>query len=207
MPPFKFPYPFVENRRKARAGFSQNYVTHLIHGSASIGVTPLVTDDIFPSRSLSIFFQTRIRILANGGVHRGLIFEFGSSSRGCAAWVGDNTIGLTAGSGSVADDRATAIFDLGGELSVGREFQLTLAIITGPGRVRIWDGGLRIADAIAVNNEFNGDYADTDNGSFASALVGTITPGVPPASQIAPSGFEVIEPLTIFNGQHPREFF
>ena len=197
------------NRRRALSliGFSQNWGTHLIHGLAGIGVTPLVTGDIFPDRSIEIMFQTRIRILANAGVHRGLIFEFGSSSRGCAAWVGDNTIGFTAGSGTVANDRAEALFDFGGELPVSREFQLIFAVKTGSGRIRIFDGGLRIADQTAVNGDFNGDYSDAADGSFASALVGTITPGVPAASQIAPSGFEVIEPLTIFNGQHPREFF
>ncbi len=196
-----------QKRRKARAGFSQNFVTHLLHGTSSIGVTPLVTDTILPNRSIEIMFQTRIRILSNGGVHRGLIFELGGSGRGCAAWVGDDTIGLTAGSGTVADDRATAIWDFGAELPVGRVFQLIFAIKTGSGRVRILDGGLRIADETAVNDDFDGDYADSNNGSFASALVSTITPGVPAASQIAPSGFEVIAPLLIFNGQIPRQFF
>ena len=204
--PFGFPFLEQQKRRKARSGFSQNFITHLIHGTVAIGVTPLVTNTILPDRSRSIFFETRIRILANGGVHRGLIFEFGGSSRGCAAWVGDQTIGITAGSGTVAADRATAIWSFGAELPIGREFQLTLAIQTGPGRVRIWSGGNRIASDIAANGNFNGEYADTDNGSFASALVGTITPGVPAASQIAPSGFEVIAPLRIFNNQTPRSF-
>lgn len=197
------------NRRRALSlvGFSQNFGTHLIHGSAGIGVTPLVTANILPDRSIEIMFQTRIRILTNAGVHRGLIFELGSSSRGCAAWVGDQTIGFTAGSGVVANDRAEAVWDFGAELPPTREFQLIFAVKTGSGRIRIFDGGLRIADATAVNGDFNGDYSDSENGSFASALVTTITPGVPVLSQIAPNGFEVIEPLTIFNGQHPREFF
>ena len=197
------------NRRRALSltGFSQNWGTHLIHGSAGIGVTPIETGTILPDRGIEIMFQTRIRILANVGVHRGLIFELGSSTRGCAAWVGDQTIGFTAGSGVVANDRAEAVWSFGAELPPSREFQLIFAVKTGAGRIRIFDGGLRIADQAAVNGDFNGDWSDGADGSFASALVGTITPGVPAVSQIAPSGFEVIEPLTVFNGQHPREFF
>lgn len=193
-------------KRKTRAGYPQKFVTHLLHGALDIPLTPIVTNDSFPDRSVPIMYSTRIRILANGGIHRGLIFEFGGSLRGCAAWVGDQTIGLTAGSGTVANERATAIFDLGSELSVGREFQLVFAIKTGAGLVRIWDGGREIARAASVAGDFNGDYADTNNGSFAAALVGTITPGVPAASQIAPSGFEVIEPLKVFDRQNPVEF-
>jgi hypothetical protein len=195
-----------QHRRKDRSGFSNNFITHFLHGSGVIGLTPIVTGDVFPSRAGNIMFQTRIRITANGGVHRGLIFELGGSARGAAAWVGDQTIGITAGSGTVANDRATATWDFGAELPVGREFQLTFAIQAGSGRVRFWDGGNRRAAAISVNGDFNGDWADTNNGSFALALVGTITPGVPAASQIAPSGFEVIAPLNVYNNQVPRSF-
>lgn len=197
----------MQDRRKSRAGYSDQFITHIIHGSVAIGVTPLLTGTILPDRSFSVMFQTRIRILANGGIHRGLIFELGSSTRGCAAWVGDQTIGLTAGDGVVAGDRATAIWSFGAELPPGREFQLIFAVKTGQGRVRIFDGGNRIADTIAANGDFGpGDYSDGADGSFASALVGTITPGVPAASQIAPSGFEVIAPLFVFNNQVPRMF-
>ncbi len=195
-----------EKRRKARAGYSQNFVTHLIHGSAGIGVSPLVTDDIFPDRSIPIQFQTRIRILA--GVSQGLIFEFGSSTRGAAAWVEPNMIGIVAGNGAVANERVSAVWDLGAALATSRIFQLTFVIVPGSGRVRLWDFGIRRADGVAVDNDFGpGDWADTENGSFASALVGTVMADVPVASRIAPSNFEVIEPLTIFNGQQPRLFF
>lgn len=107
----------------------------------------------------------------------------------------------------VAGDRATAIWNFGAELPPTRELQLIFAIRTGAGRVRIFDGGNRIADDIAANGDFGpGDYSDAADGSFASALVGTITPGVPAASQIAPNGFEVIAPLFAFNNQLPRNF-
>lgn len=195
-----------QKRRKARAGYSQNFVTHLIHGSAGIGVSPLVTDDIFPDRSIPIQFQTRIRILT--GVSQGLIFEFGSSTRGVAAWVEPNMIGIVAGNGAVANERTSAVWDLGAALATSRIFQLTFVIVPGSGRARLWDFGIRRADGVAVDNDFGpGDWADTENGSFASAPVGTVMADVPVASRIAPSNFEVIEPLTIFNGQQPRAFF
>jgi len=194
-----------EKWRKDRAGYSQNFITHLIHGSAGIGVTPLVTASMFPDRSLPIMFQTRIRIQA--GVSQGLIFEFGSSTRGAAAWVEPNMIGIVAGNGVVANERASAVWNLGAALPTDRIFQLTFAIVPGSGRVRLWDFGIRRADGVAVDNDFGpGDWADAENGSFAEAVVGTVMADVPVASRIAPSNFEVIAPLLIFNNQMPRSF-
>jgi hypothetical protein len=149
-------------------------------------------------RIAPVFFETRIRITANGGIHRGLIFELGSSTRGCAAWVGDQTIGLTAG--GVGNASATATWDLGAELPVGREFQLSFVVIPHQGSVTIRDGGATLARTVSVDGDFGGAWADVENGSFASALVSSIAPGVPVASQIAPSGFEVIAPLRAFVG-------
>lgn len=194
-----------EKWRKDRAGYSQNFLTHNLHGTVSIGVTPLVTADLFPDRSLPIMFQTRIRILA--GVSQGLIFEFGSSTRGCAAWVEPNMIGIVAGNGAVANERTSAVWNLGAALAQDRIFQLVFAVIPGSGRVRLWDFGIRRADGVAVDNDFGpGDWSDGADGSFASAVVGTVMADVPVASRIAPSNFEVIEPLRIFNNQMPRSF-
>lgn len=192
-------------RKKARAGFSQNFLTHNIHGSAGIGVTPLDTDALFPDRSVPIMFQTRIRIQA--GTSQGLIFELGSSTRGAAAWVEPNGIGLVAGDGVVANDRASAVWDLGAALATDREFLLTFAIIPGAGKVRLWNYGIRQANGVAVSNDFGpGDWADTEDGSFASAVVGTVMADVPVGSRIAPSNFVVIEPLRVYVGQIPRNY-
>jgi hypothetical protein len=273
-----------EKWRKDRAGYSQNFPTHIFHGSGAIAVTPIDTTTLLnglPSpivaitkdnpaevtsgnvhrfstgdvvtiedvggmveitdgqytvtvvdantytldginstafttytsggharkqtRNQPIMFQTRIRILA--GVSQGLIFEFGSSTRGAAAWVEPNMIGIVSGNGAVSNERASAVWDLGAALATDRIFQLTFAIMPGPGRVRLWDFGLRRADGVAVANDFgSGDWADTENGSFASAVVGTVMADVPAGSRIAPSNFEVIEPLKIFAGQIPRGF-
>lgn len=195
-----------QKRRKARAEFSPGFVTHLIRGSSSIPVTPLVTDDLFPDRSLPITFQTRIRIL--GEVAQGLIFEFGSSTRGAAAWVEGTGIGFVAGDGDGEGlMRGTAFWDLEGTLETSREFQLTFAIIPGSGAVRLWNFGRREANGVATNNDFGpGDWADTENGSFASAPVGTVMDTVPVGSRIAPSNFEVIQQLKIFNHQAPMGF-
>lgn len=193
-----------KQRRLNNAGLLNKPATHLIHGSTGMAVNPINTSNILPNRDTPISFTTRIRILDNAGVHRGLIFEFGSSTRGLAAWVGDQTLGFTAGLSG--DDAATATFNLGSELPAGREMQLTYAILTGSGHIRFWIDGQRAADAQAVNGDFNGFYADTQNGSFADIFAGTVANATPGISAIAPNGFEVIEALRIYSGVVPTEF-
>ncbi len=188
----------ARKRRLSNGGRSFQHRTHTIIGTSAVGVTPLVTDDLFPDRLAPIFFEVELLILSNAGVHRGLIFEFGSSTRGAAAWVGDETIGLTAG--GLTTEQAVATWNNGAELGVGRIFKLTLAISPGEGLVRIYDRGIRLESAVASGGDFNGDWADTDNGSFALALVGTVAQGVPVASQITPNGFAVVGPLRVFAG-------
>ncbi len=272
-------------RKKARAGYSQNFQTHLIHGVGAIGVTPIDTTTLLngpPSpikaitkdnpaevtsanphgfqtgyvvtiedvggmveitdgqytvtvidawaytldgidssafttytsggharkqnRNQPIMFQTRIKISA--GVSQGLIFEFGSSTRGCAAWVEPNKIGIVSGNGGVANERVSAVWDLGAALATDRIFQLTFAINPGSGSARIWNFGIRQASGVSVDGDFgSGDWADTEDGSFASAVAGTVMADVPVGSRIAPSNFDVVQPLKIFVGQIPRSFF
>jgi len=193
---------YARERRKDRQGFSQQPQTHRFIGSGAMALTPIATGTVFPNRLTPITFQTRIQITANGGVHRGLIFEFGSSTRGAAAWVGDQTIGLTAG--GLTTEQAVATWDLGAELPPGREFQLTFVMVPGTGEVAVLAAGRILARATASAGNFNGDWADSADGSFATALVGTVASGVPALSQIAPNGFTVIEALHGFVGTVPR---
>jgi hypothetical protein len=188
-------------RMKQQRGFPTAPITHRFAIP-----TATIAASLFPDRERPITLSTRIRITENAGVHRGLIFEFGSATRGMAAWVGDQTIGFTAG--GLTTELATATWDLGVELQPGREFQLMFTALPGTGRINIFNRGKFLQAATASGGGFGtGGWADSEAGSFASAADTTTPDGVPVASDQAPAGFDVILPLTVLNGYVPTEFF
>lgn len=193
-------------RRRGRYGPPDLFRTHDFGPAA---VATIDTDVVFPGRGALVTFHAAIVITADGSVateHRGLAFEFGSATRGCALWVGDETIGFHAGLAGTADG-ATALFDFSAELPVGRRFELVAAVNAGNGQVRLWDKGLELARATATNGDFGpGDWADTGDGSVADDPNGTVVTDVPAASRIAPDGFAVVEPVSVFLNQKPHHF-
>jgi hypothetical protein len=201
----------ARERRKSLAGFPDMFRNMRIFGNTVMEVANIDTTAIFPSLSTPISFKTAIRILAGTGAgldeHRGLIFEFGDATIGTALWVGDSTIGFHAGEDGVVNG-ATALFDNITELPEGLELEIIASVRPGDGRVRVWGNGTELSRSTASSDTFGaaGTWTAASAGSFASVAQGTIIPDVPVISQGAPSGFEVIEPLSVFVGKVPRFF-
>ena len=181
--------------------------TMQIYGVTTMPVANIDTGAIFPSRTVPITFRTAIEITENAGVHKGLVFEFSGSDIGAALWIGDETIGFHAGEDGTVNG-ATALFDNTAELPVGLLMDLIVAIRPGDGRVRIWGNGQELARSVATSDTFGvaGAWAEDSNGSFAATAQGAVIVDVPAASQIALSGFSVIDPLSVYVGQIPRQF-
>ena len=194
-------------RRQSLAGVPEMFRTHQIFGGIVMAVADIDTGAIFPSRTSPITFRTAIEITANAGVHKGLVFEFSGSDIGATLWVGDQTIGFHAGEDGTVNG-ATALFDNTLELPVGLSMDLVVSIRPGDGRVRMWGNGKELARETASSNTFGAAkaWAEDANGSFAATAQGTIVVDVPAASQIAPDGFTVVEPLSVYVGQVPRHF-
>ena len=194
-------------RRLSLAGVPEMFRTAQIFGGTSMAVADIDTGVIFPSRTVPITFRTAIEITVNAGVHKGLVFEFSGSDIGAALWIGDQTIGFHAGEDGTVNG-ATALFDNTVELPAGLLMDLVIAVRPGDGRVRMWGNGKELARAVASSNTFGAAkaWAEDSNGSFAAAVQGTVIVDVPAASQIAPDGFTVIDPLSVYVGQVPRHF-
>ena len=194
-------------RRQSLAGVPEMFRTMQIFGGTVMAVADIDTGAIFPSRTSPITFRTAIEITANAGVHKGLVFEFSGSDIGAALWVGDQTIGFHAGEDGTVNG-ATALFDNTVALPVGLLMDIVVAIRPGDGRVRMWGNGKELARATASSNAFGAAkaWAEDSNGSFAAAVQGTVIVDVPAGSQIAPDGFTVVEPLSVYVGQVPRHF-
>lgn len=195
-------------RRRSLAGIPELFRTHRLFGAGVMEIPQIgiaLTFDL-PQRSAPVTFRTAIRITENSGVHRGCIFEFGGSGRACFFWVQDDGIGFRAGGSPGTNEEAVMLFDNGGELPVGAELDLVICANPGNGKMRLWSNGIEIARAQAVNETFGGTWAGTAAGSFAAAPFGSSPSDVPTNSKIAPSGFEVIEPLSIYAKQTVRQF-
>lgn len=167
-----------------------------------MAVATITPADSFPAGVDSpITFRTAVRI--TGAAPAGLVFELGSSTRGCALAVLGNFIAFVAG--GLTTERGFALFNNGGVLPLGLELDLVAAIRPGDGMVRLWGNGIELARNTATDGNFGGGWTDTGLGSFATVKNGTLHPGVIAGDQ-APFEFDVIEPLSVYNGQVPQHF-
>lgn len=182
--------------------------SHSFRGAAALPLATITTGDAFPTAKLNapVTMATRIRILDNGGTHEGLVFEFGSATRGFVLWVQNNRFGIRAGGAPGSDDAAAFVYLNGTAFAAGLEFNLVACAHPGTGKVELWGNGQRLITRTAVNGNFGGGWSDTGDGSFASDPAGTIATDVPASYRQAPDGFEVLEPLSVYAGQLPAFF-
>lgn len=189
-------------RRRSLAGIPELFRTHKFVGSTSIGVKPIDTDVVFPDREQLVTFKTAVRF-TNRVTAVGVVFEFGSNTRGCALVVGAPNMVLI-GAGGAGTNQAAAIY--GGGFATGAVWELVAAVRPGDGRVRLWANGVEIARATASAGTMGtGGWADGTDGAFAASAAGPL-PALVNSANFAPFGFEVIEPLSVYMGQVPRHF-
>ncbi len=169
-----------------------------------------IATNLFPIRTTLVTFKTSIRILAGTGVgsdeHRGLVFEIGDSAAGVAIWLDDTTVNAHAGEDGIVTG-ANVVHDNTVELPVGLELSLVLAVRPGDGRFILWGNGEELDRSQATDLDFDtaGEWASSSPGSFAAVVQGTTISDV--AQTGAPSGFEVIEPLSVYMGVVPTHFW
>lgn len=201
---------YARERRLSHAGVPNLNRTHRVYGVTVMGVSGISTTTLFPApaRANPVTFRTKIRMTADGTVateHRGVVFKFGGTSRAVTLFVGDDTIGFLAGGPSGSGDVAIALFDFGSELVAGRTFDLTCSCVPNTGEIRLWGNGEELARAVTANGDFGGDWAGSGTGDFAVEPA-SYHVDTPAASQSAPDGFEVIEALSVYVNQIPRQF-
>lgn len=161
----------------------------------------------FPTAKLGqqVTVRTKIRIT---GSALGAIFEFGDSTAGIALALDGQSLYFTAGDGTASSsDSATIQFDNGAAWPAGLELDIVAACRPSEGTIRLWlDGDLsgfaQASGGALLNSRWSGAAA----GSFASAPNGTINLNIPSSARIAPSGFKVIAPLSVFVGQVPQQY-
>ena len=187
----------ARERRKSLAGVPEMFRTHQIFGGTVMTVASIATAT-FPVRTGEVTFKTAIRFSDNTSTRTGLIFEFGSSTAGVAIWIEDQQIGFRAG--GLGDNGALATFANGAQWPAGLELDIVASVRPGLGIIEIWLNGQTVLKA--QSDAFT-QWAASSEGSFAAAVQGTTPSDVVQTG--APSNFAVIEPLSVYIGQRPRQ--
>ena len=91
-------------------------------------------------------------------------------------------------------------------LPTGHIIEIGAMFIPGAEKVRLWINGHIVSRSNSTSGAYTGGvWSNNDVGSFAD-IPKIVYAGIPAASRIAPSGFDVIESLSIYAGQIPRHF-
>lgn len=191
-------------RRRSLAGIPELFRTHRFVGATDMPVANIAAAS-FPSaaRTAEITFKTAIRVDDNTTTRTGLIFEFGDDTTGLAIWIEDQKISIRAG--GLTTNGVLGSFNNGVQWPATLELDIVAAVRPGLGAVALWLNGKEVIKAQnAAKLLTNLEWAATSAGSFAAAVQGTTPSDV--AQTGAPANFEVIEPMSVFVGQRPRQF-
>lgn len=180
-------------RRRSLAGVPELFRTH----SFAIPTTTIPAT-AFPVRNTPVTFQTALRI-TNGATAAGLLFEFGDNlTNAVAAWL--DVAGVLHFRAGPPASFPHAIWDNGGSFTNGRKMELLFLVRPGNGLVAIFVDGKERARGSGTISQ----WARAAAGSFAADAN-----GAPPADvlqTLAPVGFELIKPLSVYINQVPRNF-
>lgn len=196
-------YFYSRERRLSLEGVPKLFRTHRFFDEAGgqMALAPIPTTTVFPSRSAPVTFKTAVRIADNVDPRAGLIFEFGGNLRMVALWLDNQTLGFRAG-GSVAGEFSSVVYDNGEQWPAGLELDIVAGVRPNSGQIQVWLNGLSIIKSSAASGNFNGEWAGTGDGAFATAAQGALPSDVTQSG--APTNFEVVEPLSVYLRQFPR---
>ena len=170
-----------------------------------MAVASIASSTVFPGAAKvgDVTFKTAIEIADNTSARSGLIFELSDAAGGIALYLTDTTLVARAGSVSAAEI-ATASFDNVVQWPATLQLELVVAVRPGHGVLGIFANG-----ALAVRAQSSGGdlgvvgWVSGAEGSFAAAANTAVPADVTVTT--APANFAVIEPLSVFVGQPPRQ--
>jgi hypothetical protein len=195
---FKGQAAYYYSRRRRKGLYdpaSQLFITHRYTTSD----TNIATATVFPGtvRAAPVTFAFD---LIRTGAANGIVFEFGSTTRGVAVWLNGNDLGVAAGTGTAAPTNGVTLNLTGALPATGARFRFVLAITPGNGRVELWRNGTLVAQGTASAGSFGGDWADTDNGAVG-AVQGTVNDRVPAGQRVALANTTIVGPLEVYARQ------
>lgn len=196
-------YFHSRERRRSLAGVPEMFRTRQVFGDSVMEVPSInlfAALDGANRRLDSITLKTAVRITAGAGV-TGLILDMGDNEGGTAIALTAQT--LIVQTGAVGTTGLTLTFDNGVAWPNGLELDIVVGIIPGTGQAELWLNGISRQRGAASAGNFGviGWIRGTIH-SFAAAQNVDTRPGVP---TVAPTNFEVIEPLSVYVGQRPRQ--
>ena len=122
-------------------------------------------------------------------------------------WVENDFVRVQIGDNeALPNDNSTVLsFDIS-NFPNGKIIELAVMVIPGSEKVRLWaDGQIVDKSDITFGDYTGGVWSNDGAGSFVEAPQ-IVYAGVPVASRVVPSGFDVIEPLSVYAAQVPKHF-
>lgn len=159
----------------------------------------------FPDRLRPITIITELVTTSTNPT--GIICEFGGSGIGFLfGLAAGQSLEFGAGSAAPASPQGAVGAVVVPALAVaGVGFHFAIAVDPGTGRVRVYHDG-KIILRVDTSTGMTSGWAGGDAGSVGAAPSGGFNPSTPSAVSGAPSGFELVAPLQMYNGQLPRNF-
>jgi hypothetical protein len=188
------------SRERRRSHLDPSFELHGTHVFTSAD-NPIDTDVVFPGTLLEpITFA--LELVRTDPASNGLLFEFGSSSRGIAAAIDGDDLIVGAGS-SVADDGVT----ITAVDALPREDLRHLVVVTaipGTGLIAAWVDGQLVGRELAVAGNFNGGWSDDGDGAIED-VAGTVISRIPVGQAVALTDAEVTRSVRAYFKQRPRQ--
>ena len=164
----------------------------LAASSSNVETAAVFGDDASRTQPVTFAFK-----LKRTGVGAGLVFEFGSATRGVACYVSGADLIIVAGAGTVsANDGVTLTLTNALPLN-GEPIKFVVSVTPGTGNVSVYQLGRKIGFANAVSGSFAGAWADSAAGAVGN-VQGASSNRVPGGSQVALSNVSMIGNLDVF---------
>jgi hypothetical protein len=190
------------NRSRRNSLYDPTFELFRTHNFLASG-NPIDTDAAFPGTRLEgITFG--IDITRTGSSSNGILFEFGDSSRGCAAAIDGADIIFAVGENAASDNGVTLTAS-NVILAEDQLYRLVFATLPGTGGAVIWVNGRLVSFGQSVNQNFNGSWSGDADGAIGD-VEGTVTDRIPAPQRVSLAECDINGYLNVFNKQLPRQF-
>lgn len=186
------------HHREARRGRHDPSGALYITARFDSGDNPIDTDAAFPDRGLPITVAMVVKRTAAGS--NGLLFDFGGTTTGFAAYLDGADLGFAAGAAVGTDG---GLITVSSALpATSQNFRLVFTVVPGFGVMRVWIDGLIKG---ALETASMSAWAGTGDGAIGDAGAGGTTARVPAPQAVTLANAAVVGPARFYYSQRPRQ--
>lgn len=199
--PGRFTQPSQFHARENRKGRLDPTFNLFRNRTFASSDNPIDTSAIFSAARRAEPITFSFSMERGASAPNGIILELGSSTRGLAIYIDDDTLGFVAGAGATDDHVAVTTSAFFSE--DGQSARIVCSVNPGSGEGRIWVNGTNDGRDVAATAAFL--WADDADGAVGE-VEGTVTPRVPAGQRVTLANLTLTTPIDVYIGQRPRDF-